>query len=142
MHDAASVAAALDDGRAYARFERWIAAQGGDVAALEHLEVAPGTTAWTAPTDGVVAAYDAEAIGRAVQRLGGGRASKADVLDLGVGLTLHAKVGDAVGAGDALATLHHRDGRGVAEALAALDGAVDVRDAAVAPPLVIGVLGR
>ena len=141
-HDAASVAAALDDGRAYARFERWIAAQGGDVAALDHLEVAPGATDWTAPSDGVVAAYDAEAIGRAVQRLGGGRASKGDVLDLGVGLTLHAKVGDAVRAGDALATLHHRDGRGVAEALAALERAVDVREAAVAPPLVLDVLRR
>ena len=141
-HDARSVAAALDDGRAYARFERWVAAQGGDVDALARLEVAPGEVAWPAPADGVVAAYDAEAIGRAVQRLGGGRASKSDVLDLGVGLTLHAKVGDAVRQGDALATLHHRDGRGVDEALAALDGAVDVRETAVAPPLVLGVLGR
>jgi pyrimidine-nucleoside phosphorylase/thymidine phosphorylase len=141
-HDAASVAAALDDGRAYARFERWVAAQGGDVAALDRLEVAPGEAAWTAPAGGVVAAYDAEAIGRAVQRLGGGRARKSDVLDLGVGLTLRAKVGDSVRAGDALATLHHRDGRGVDEALAALSGAVEVRDAAVAPVLVLAVLGR
>ncbi len=141
-HDATSVAEALDDGRAYARFERWVAAQGGDVAALDRLEVAPGEATWSAPESGVVAAYDAEAIGRAVQRLGGGRASKRDDIDLGVGLTLHAKVGDAVRAGDALATLHHRDGRGVDEALAALDGAVDVREAAVAAPLVLGVLGR
>jgi pyrimidine-nucleoside phosphorylase/thymidine phosphorylase len=141
-HDAASVGAALDDGRAYARFERWVAAQGGDVGALDRLEVAPGEAAWRAPAGGVVAAYDAEAIGRAVQRLGGGRARKSDVLDLGVGLTLHAKVGDAVRAGEALATLHHRDGRGLDAALAALDGAVDVRDAAEAPPLVLGVLGR
>lgn len=141
-HDVARVATALDDGRAYTRFERWVAAQGGDVAALDRLEVAPGEAAWSAPADGVVARYDAEAIGRAVQRLGGGRASKGDALDLGVGLTLHAKVGDAVRAGDALATLHHRDGRGVAAALAALEGAVDVREAAVAPPLVLDVLGR
>ena len=141
-HDAASVEAALDDGRAYTRFERWVAAQGGDVAALDHLEVAPDEAAWTAPADGVVAAYDAEAIGHAVQRLGGGRASKGDALDLGVGLTLHAKVGDPVRRGEALATLHHRGGRGLEAALAALAGAVDVRDVAVAPPLLLGVLGR
>lgn len=141
-HDAAGVAAALDDGRAHARFERWVAAQGGDVAALDRLEVAPGQASWTAPADGVVAGYDAEAIGRAVQRLGGGRASKSDALDLGVGLTLRAKVGDAVRAGDVLATLHHRDGRGLDAALAALAGAARV-DAAGAPvPLILGVVGR
>ncbi|MFN2322403.1 MAG: hypothetical protein ABR510_05530 [Trueperaceae bacterium] len=95
-----------------------------------------------AGADGVVAAYDAEAIGRAVQRLGGGRARKSDALDLGVGLTLHAKVGDAVRSGDALATLHHRAGRGLDEALAALRDAADVRQAADAPRLVLGVLGR
>jgi thymidine phosphorylase len=77
-----------------------------------------------------------------VQRLGGGRASKTDVLDLGVGLTLRAKVGDAVRAGAALATLHHRGGRGLDAALAALAGAVDVRETAAATPLVLGVVGR
>jgi pyrimidine-nucleoside phosphorylase/thymidine phosphorylase len=141
-HDAASVAAALDDGRASARFERWVAAQGGDVAALDHLEVAPDEAAWTAPADGVVAAYDAEAIGRAVQRLGGGRASKSDVLDLGVGLTLRAKVGDPVRRGEPLATLHHRGGRGLDAALAALAEAAELRDAAAPGPLLLGTVGR
>jgi thymidine phosphorylase len=95
------------------RFERWVAAQGGDVAALADLEVAPGQAVWRAPRKGVVAAYDAEAIGRAVQRLGGGRTAKDDVLDLGVGLTLHAKVGDPVAAGEPLATCTTATDRGL-----------------------------
>ncbi|MFU8763979.1 MAG: hypothetical protein ACNA7T_05620 [Haliea sp.] len=33
-------------------------------------------------------------MGLAVQRLGGGRRHKGDAIDLGVGATLHAKVGD------------------------------------------------
>jgi pyrimidine-nucleoside phosphorylase len=140
-HDPDHVAAALDDGRAYARFEGWVAAQGGDVAALADLDVAPGEAVWRAPRAGVVAAYDAEAIGRAVQRLGGGRTHKTDVLDLGVGLTLRAKVGDAVAAGEPLAILHHRDGRGLDGAVAALADAVRVRDAAAPSPLLLGTVG-
>jgi pyrimidine-nucleoside phosphorylase len=141
-HAPERVAAALDDGRAYARFERWVAAQGGDVAALDRLDVAPDTVAWRAPAAGVVAGYDAEAIGRAVQLLGGGRAAKSDTLDLGVGLTLHAKVGDDVDAGEPLATLHHRGGRGLEAALAALGAAATLAPAAEPAPLVLGVIGR
>jgi pyrimidine-nucleoside phosphorylase len=141
-HDPERVARALDDGSAYARFERWVAAQGGDVAALARLEVAPDASPWWAPSAGVVAAYDAEAIGRAVQRLGGGRAAKGDALDLGVGITLHAKVGDRVSAGEPLATLHHRAGRGLEAATSALVGAVRLEAEAAAPPLVLAVLGR
>jgi pyrimidine-nucleoside phosphorylase len=141
-HDDAAVSAALDDGRAFERFERWVAAQGGDVASLERLEVAPDEASWSAPDDGEVAAYDAEAIGRAVQHLGGGRVAKSDVLDLGVGLTLHAKVGDAVRRGDPIATLHHRQGRGLEAAHRALAYAVRLETAASAPPLILGVIGR
>jgi pyrimidine-nucleoside phosphorylase len=46
-HDPERVARALDDGSAYARFERWVAAQGGDVAALARLEVAPDEAPWS-----------------------------------------------------------------------------------------------
>jgi len=136
------VAAALDDGRAYERFERWIAAQGGDVAALDRLEVAPDQEFWRAQRGGVVAGYDAEAIGRAVQRLGGGRAAKGDRLDLGVGLTMHAKIGDPVRAGQALATLHHRGGRGLDDAVSALADAVRIAPDAVAAPLLLDIVGR
>lgn len=138
--DDATVLRALDDGRAYARFEAWVSAQGGDPTSLDRLEVAPDQAPWPAPTSGVVAAYDAEAIGRAVQRLGGGRASKDDALDLGVGITLHAKVGDTVRAGEPLATLHHRGGRGLDGALQALEGAVRLAEAADWLPLVVGLV--
>lgn len=139
--DTTTVERALDDGRAYARFEAWVAAQDGDVAALDGLEVAPDQAPWRAAEDGVVAAYDAESIGRAVQRLGGGRASKEDQLDLGVGITLRAKVGDTVKAGEALATLHHRGGRGLEGALAALAEAVHLTtDPVSKQDLVLGTI--
>ena len=38
--------------------------------------------------------------------LGGGRATKESVIDLGVGLVLHKKTGDYVAEGESLATIH------------------------------------
>jgi pyrimidine-nucleoside phosphorylase len=142
VHGRAEVAAALDDGRALERFHRWIAAQGGDVSALDALEVAPDTHAWRASEGGVLRGLDAERVGLAVQRLGGGRRHKGDEVDLGVGATVHAKVGDAVSAGEPLLTLHHRGGRGVEGALEALTGAATIAASGAADrrPLVVAVL--
>ena len=135
------VEAALDDGRALARFERWIDAQGGDVSQLDRLEVAPDRATWTASASGTLRRIDAERVGVAVSRLGGGRAKKGDAIDLGVGAVLHARVGDEIAAGDAIATLYHRGGRGLEGALAALDGAAEVGASATPEPVVIEVLG-
>ena len=134
-------AAALDDGRAHTRFEAWIEAQGGDLTRPDALAVAPVKEVVSAPSDGIVTALDALAIGRVVKRLGGGRERKGDAIDLGVGVLLHAKVGDEVAAGAPLATIHHRDGRGLDEAREDVAGAFELGDAASPPPLVIGTLG-
>jgi pyrimidine-nucleoside phosphorylase len=136
----AEVEAALDDGRALARFERWVAAQGGDVGALDALELAPDRASWPAPAAGTLRRLDAERVGIAVARLGGGRATKADAVDHGVGAVLHARVGDVVNAGEALATLYHRGGRGLDDALSMLDGAAEIGEPVARPPVVLEVL--
>ncbi len=138
--DPATVAAPLDDGRAKATFERWIAAQGGDLAHDDALALAPDVVTIDADRDGVLADLDALAVGRAVRALGGGRAAKGDAVDLGVGVTLAAKVGDPVAAGAPLLTIHHRGGRGLDAARAALADAVRIDDAASPPPLIHEVL--
>jgi pyrimidine-nucleoside phosphorylase/thymidine phosphorylase len=135
-----TVAAALDDGRARRRFERWVEAQGGDLAAEEALALAPGRLELGAPSDGVLADLDALAVGRAVKRLGGGRTRKGEAVDLGVGIELHAKVGDRVRRGEPVATLVHRDGRGLEDARAEVERAVRVAERGEAPPLVLEVL--
>ena len=93
---------ALASGHAYEKLEAWIAAQGGDARALGRLETAPGQHPLRAEREGFVASLDALALGQAVKVLGGGRAQKGDAVDPGVGLVLHAKVGDPVRAGDRL----------------------------------------
>src|SRR5690606_35260376 len=132
----AHVEAALDDGSAYERFERWVAAQGGDLVALGALELAPDQELVRAPRSGHLSRLDARAIGEAAGLLGGGRARKGDAVDHGVGVLLHAKVGDEVAGGEPVATLYHRSGRGLAAARDRVAGAVEVADSAEAAPLI------
>jgi thymidine phosphorylase len=62
-----------------------------------------------APYEGYVVKCDALAIGSASVRLGAGRAHQDDVIDPGVGITVKAKLGDRVSAGDALAVIRYSD---------------------------------
>ena len=135
------VEGALDDGTARTRFERWIEAQGGDLGAAGSLALAPDRAEVLAQRAGLVGALDALAIGRAARALGGGRLRKGDTVDLGVGIELHAKIGTPVEAGEPLATVMHRDGRGLDEARAAIREAYVLQDEDVAvPPLILDVL--
>lgn len=137
--DRGIVEEAVSSGRAYEKLEAWIAAQGGDVGALGRLEAAPEQYLFRAEQRGFVAELGALAIGQAVKVLGGGRAQKGDVIDPGVGMVLHAKVGTEVRRGEPLLTIYHR-GRGLEDALKLLGGAVTVSETRTeAPPLFIDV---
>lgn len=131
------VARALDDGSAYQRFEGWVEAQGGDVKALADLPLAPDQELVRAANDGVVARLEARAIGQAAGLLGGGRSRKGEELDHGVGVLLHAKVGDKVSAGEPIATLYHRGGKGLTAATASLTSAIGIEAVAQPQPLII-----
>ena len=73
--------------------------------------------------------------------LGAGRETVDSTIDPGVGLVLGKTVGDAVSAGEPLATVHVNDRRRLDEALAMLRGAIRVGSEAPAPrPLVHAVL--
>jgi thymidine phosphorylase len=94
-----------------------------------------------AERDGVVAEVDALSVGRAAFELGAGRRAAGAPLDFGAGVTVHARIGDRVVAGQPLLTLHHRDGRGLAAAQERLCGGLVLADGPVArPPLVLGVV--
>ena len=132
----------LTDGTAYAQFERWIAAQGGDISTLDTLELAPNQHVITASHSGYVANLDALSVGDAVKFLGGGRQTKSDVIDAGVGVMLHAKVGDACEEGQPLVTVYHRNERGLADALKVLEHALSLSAEPVnAPPLILESVG-
>jgi pyrimidine-nucleoside phosphorylase len=116
--------AVLQSGRAFARWERMVDAQGGDPSAPLH-GAGCETLDLRADRSGEVLAADALEIGRAAFVLGAGRLRADDRVHLGVGVRLHKKPGEQVRAGDALASLIHA-GRGVELAHAHLRAAYRV----------------
>ncbi len=103
---------AIDSGKALQKLIDVVVAQGGDPAYVEDPSLLPMCSyqeVITAPDSGHVARCDALTIGVAATRLGAGRERKEDTVDPGVGITLEAKVGDRVEAGQPLARVHFND---------------------------------
>jgi pyrimidine-nucleoside phosphorylase len=85
-----------------------VVAQGGDPAVIHDpslLAVAPNEVVIAAARDGFIVQCDALIIGTVATRLGAGRERKEDVVDPGVGITVHAKLGERVEKGEPLATV-------------------------------------
>jgi pyrimidine-nucleoside phosphorylase/thymidine phosphorylase len=134
----------LRSGRVYARFQRLVAAHGGDPEALERPERLCGITGMVevrADRSGVVTALDAMDIALAAFALGAGREQAEQPVHPGVGLVLRKKRGDAVRAGEVLAEVHHA-GRALEEAIGLTQRAFAVGEVAPEPiPLVLGRVG-
>ncbi len=127
----------LDDGRALARFRRWIAAQGGDLSYVDdpaRLPVAGFSREVAAPRSGYVAGLNAREVGLTAMLLGGGRAKKGDQIDHAVGILLQAKVGDRVEEGQPLLTIHANDAGKLPGARQRLLAAYEWSDEPVNPP--------
>jgi thymidine phosphorylase len=136
---------ALGSGAAFERFRAMVAAQGGDVGAVDdpsRLPSAPGRETVEAARAGVVGRVDAEAIGRASMALGAGRSRAGEPIDPAVGVYVLARPGEAVARGQALAELHHRNGAGLDAARALVASAFAIGDEAPDPaPLILGHMG-
>ena len=113
----------IRDGSALSKFVEFVAAQGGDRAAVydvSKLPQAPVQISVQAMKKGYVNHIDAEAVGGVSMHLGGGRATKESKIDLSVGVVLHKKTGDYVNEHDSLATIHAPDADRAGEAAALL----------------------
>ncbi len=116
---------ALSDGSAFAAYERWIRAQGGDPD-LGRLPAADVVREVVAPQAGVVTRVRALAVGIAALELGAGRRTKEDDVDHAVGIVCRAKRGDTVAEGQLLAEVHARDEASAAHAADAVLAAYEV----------------
>lgn len=94
----------LHSGAARERFERMVQAQGGRLGRLE----TAAASVILAEEDGYVHSIDARRLAEQVVEWGGGRRTKADVIDHGVGAEILVKVGDRVERGQAVARVHAR----------------------------------
>jgi thymidine phosphorylase len=120
--------AAVADGSALERYERWIRAQGGDPDPAA-LPAAPVVREVRAPASGTVTSLGAIRVGVAALHLGAGRRAKDDEIDHAVGVVCRAKRGTRVDPGDVLAEVHARDERSAAEAAADVLAAYEIGDA-------------
>jgi pyrimidine-nucleoside phosphorylase len=127
----ARVRKALASGAGLEVFRRIIEHQGGDPHVVDDYGRLPSSSdehLIVAARTGVVMDIHAENVGRAAVCLGAGRAKLDDEIDHGVGVTVLAPPGTAVRQGDGVLRVHHRHGRGLADALPWLEDAVTLGD--------------
>ena len=103
---------AIEDGSGLEVLRRVIARQGGNPDVVDDPALLPTADRFhvvRAEESGYVTACDAERVGWAAVRLGAGRARKEDEIDPAVGITIEAKRGDRIAAGDPLAVVAWND---------------------------------
>jgi len=101
----ARIQACIQDGSALETLRRFVTLNGGDAKALDDFSrlPQPGQVVDVhAAQDGYIAAIDGRALGILAMDLGAGRRDRTDVLDLGVGIRVLARVGQKVAKGDLL----------------------------------------
>ena len=99
----------IDSGAALDKLARLVEAQDGDAQAVydtSRLPLAPVQLEVPSAVSGYLSHIECEKVGLISMRLGGGRATKEDKIDLSVGLVLNKKVGDHVEIGESLGTIH------------------------------------
>jgi pyrimidine-nucleoside phosphorylase len=100
----------VSSGKALEEFRKLIRNQGGDERVVDDyslLPMAPVRTEIKAPKAGFIKMFDNTQIGLFLIELGGGRKSKTDLIDYGVGFTFHKKIGDKVKKGESIFTITH-----------------------------------
>ena len=99
----------IKDGSAFNKFVEMVKAQDGDIEYILHPEkfqVAKNIVPIYAKQSGYVKSIDALEIGLSSMRLGGGRETLNDVIDMSAGIMLNKKVGDKIASGEVLCYLH------------------------------------
>ncbi len=130
---------AVSSGRALEVFGRIIEAQGGNRSVIDDPAILPQAGAvevFRAPRSGVVAEVEPRRIGRGILELGGGRKTIEDRIDPSVGFVITVKPGDAVEAGDPVASVFAKDDAGIVAGLAALSEAITIGDQGRLTPLI------
>jgi pyrimidine-nucleoside phosphorylase len=121
----------IASGKAFDKFRQMVELQGGDPRSIDDTKKLPKarySMAVSSPESGYVGSIQCEQVGTACVLLGGGRERKEDDVDPAVGIVLRQKVGDAVSAGEELATIHYNSEVRAARARALLEASFQIGD--------------
>lgn len=133
------IAATLDDGiaraeevwrsgRAWEVFHRMVAAQGGQWEESCKRAASVPSVVVTSTRSGYVAGFATRAIGLLLVELGAGRLRASDTVDPAAGIVFHRKRGDAIEAGEPLATVFASDAARLHRCAPRLLELVDIAD--------------
>lgn len=103
---------ALTSGKALDKFKEFLSAQGGDARIVDDISLLPQAKyveSWCAEEDLYIKDLYALDLGLIAMKLGAGRSTKEDSIDLSVGIMLGGKIGDIVRKGDPIATIYAND---------------------------------
>lgn len=126
----------LQNGKALDKFRLLVDSQGGDTSMIDDPDLLPQADfqePLVSGHTGYIAAVDAGQVARATLALGAGREKKGDPIDLAVGVEIDVNVGDAISAGDRIATIHASDERTLEEAKVLINNAVEIDESPVDP---------
>lgn len=103
----------LKNGAALQKFKELIQAQGGEAAVCDTPELflkrAPFEYVIAADRDGYLNSIDARQVGEGIKRLGGGRATKEDIIDLSIAIEICGKIGDFAKKGTSLLKIYYSE---------------------------------
>ncbi|HQN68888.1 MAG TPA: thymidine phosphorylase [Anaerolineaceae bacterium] len=135
----------INDGTAFEKFRQFVAAQGGDLACIDNLDLlakAENILEITAESSGYIAEVNAQDVGEASVILGGGRTKKGDLIDPAVGVMVYVKIGDYVEKGQKLFDVHYNKAELVQNAIDKLKESIKFSEQPVQPPPPnLGVIG-
>jgi pyrimidine-nucleoside phosphorylase len=121
----------LNDGSALEKFKEIVELQEGDLEAIEdtsRMPLSEKTLQVKSDKSGFVNDMDALLFGKALVNLGGGRVSKEDSIDPGVGFFLHKKKGDKISQGETIYDIYYNDDQKLQNCRKYLEKAVTVID--------------
>ncbi len=99
----------VENGKAFEKLVQMVAAQGGDVSYIknpEKFEMSKNIVEIRCEEDGYIKEINALEIGISAMKLGAGRETLEDVIDMSAGIVLDKKIGAKVNKGDLLCTIY------------------------------------
>ena len=99
----------VENGKAFEKLVQMVAAQGGDVSYIknpEKFEMSKNIVEIRCEEDGYIKEINALEIGISAMKLGAGRETLEDVIDMSAGIVLDKKIGTKVNKGDLLCTIY------------------------------------
>ena len=133
---------AIQSGKALDKLKEFIVIQGGDESIVDNPDKLPQAKfeiQLPAKESGVVSEMTADQIGVASMKLGAGRETKDQEINMAVGIILNKKIGDAVKEGESLLTIYS-DTEDIEETKEILYNSIMISDKATKPTLIHSII--